>query len=86
MSYIFKYVNKLFLIQLLPPLGKQIEVTDFNDNCPSLNQTTYALTPMPILSTNPMLRFNATDSDSGLNAAVTYYATGTTVVLVLRMW
>ncbi|XP_033751294.1 LOW QUALITY PROTEIN: uncharacterized protein LOC117335429 [Pecten maximus] len=51
----------------------KVKVNDVNDNCPELNQTTYALNGDPSLQLSPLTQVFATDIDSGNNADILFY-------------
>ncbi|XP_021356440.1 uncharacterized protein LOC110452321 isoform X2 [Mizuhopecten yessoensis] len=59
-----------------PPDGivtVKVKVNDVNDNCPEMNQTTYALNGNPSLQLSPLAQVFASDTDSGNNADILFY-------------
>ncbi|XP_069131705.1 uncharacterized protein [Argopecten irradians] len=51
----------------------KVKVNDVNDNCPELNQTSFALNGDPSLQLSPLTQVFATDIDSGSNADILFY-------------
>ena len=51
----------------------QVSVLDKNDNCPVINSN-YQFEPIPALNKQPIIVFNATDADVGVNADFMYFA------------
>ena len=51
-------------------------VLDYNDLCPILPDVNYVLSPVPPLQAGAFFVAKATDGDSGVNAHITYKASG----------
>ncbi|KAK3095292.1 hypothetical protein FSP39_012895, partial [Pinctada imbricata] len=56
----------------------KIKVTDINDNCPELTQTSYSIQAVPSLQSAALVDLSATDIDSGVNSQLVFYISSVT--------